>query len=253
MTSLSPTNPPTPKSVTTLTSASHGRGQDISKTTEPCGGVAKWRVFKAFFGVFGLGRSLWRTTSALDNNPNRPTRGAERDQAVVHALLRSKDQIPKQAPAPELKRRIASKLQEIEPVQARQAGVVDALRIGAVPACVAVMLAVGIHFATSTMSSSNHPKQTQSGSAIATGDADPNNPGAKPTSKTDARLKPLTQDELWVPIQFTPGTSKASRATDDASMSSTPIMREANSFQQAGEAIKEAIIRQLPPMPERPK
>lgn len=211
------------------------------------GNASKWGVFKAHCAAFGIGGGLWRTTTALDRNPVQPKRGADRDQAVVHALLRTKDQIPKEAPAADLKRKIANKLQDIEPVPARQAGVTDALRIGAVPACVAVMLAVGIHFATTNMSAKTVAKQSDA--TVAAGDADPLNP---------KRLKPLSPEELFVPIPFNKGDGKynpsmKNAAADNAAVQSVPVAREANAMQKTVNALQEAINRHLPPMPERPK
>lgn len=204
---------------------------------------------RAEFGILAQSGKIWHSTTALDKNPVQPKRGAERDQTVVHALLRTKDQIPKQSPAPDLKRKIANKLHDIEPVPARQAGVTDALRIGAVPACVAVLLAVGIHFATTNMSSSNSAKKPAG--TVATGDADPLNP--------TERLKPLTPEELWVPIHPSKDDvqrgllMKQNAAADNATIQSMPLSREANAFQRAGEAVREALIQKLPQMPERPK
>ncbi len=199
---------------------------------------------RAEFGVLAQGGKIWHSTTALDKNPAQPKRGAERDQTVVHALLRTKDQIPKEAPAADLKRKIANKLHDIEPVPARQAGVTDALRIGAVPACVAVLLAVGIHFATTNMNSSG--VATKSETTVAAGDADPVNPGA--------RLKPLSPEELFVPIPFSKGdVVKRSPATDDATISSLPVAREASAVQKTVNALQEALNRHMPPKPERPK
>jgi len=212
----------------------------------------------------------WRTSNALDKTSTKrttPLQHVARDQAVMHALLRSREQVPVHQPDSALRRRIASKLQDTTPVSVRRSSSLDALRVGAVPALVAVALAVGVHVAGTRMTASpsttpvaSTDKSVAPGPHVANGSADPLNPGAKATGEFGNRT--VTASDLITPVTFPIGTapngagssgSRPSRATDDASISSMPLVREANALQQAVPLVRDAIMHRLPPMPERPK
>lgn len=212
----------------------------------------------------------WRTSNALDKTSTKrttPLQHVARDQAVMHALLRSREQVPVHQPDSALRRRIASKLQDTTPVSVRRSSSLDALRVGAVPALVAVALAVGVHVAGTRMTASpsttpvaSTDKSAAPGPHVANGSADPLNPGAKATGEFGNRT--VTASDLITPVTFPIGTapngagssgSRPSRATDDASISSMPLVREANALQQAVPLVRDAIMHRLPPMPERPK
>lgn len=212
----------------------------------------------------------WRTSNALDKTSTKrttPLQHVARDQAVMHALLRSREQVPVHQPDSALRRRIASKLQDTTPVSVRRSSSLDALRVGAVPALVAVALAVGVHVAATRMTASpsttpvaSTDKSAAPGPHVANGSADPLNPGAKATGEFGNRT--VTASDLITPVTFPIGTapngagssgSRPSRATDDASISSMPLVREANALQQAVPLVRDAIMHRLPPMPERPK
>jgi len=212
----------------------------------------------------------WRTSNALDKTSTKrttPLQHVARDQAVMHALLRSREQVPVHQPDSALRRRIASKLQDTTPVSVRRSSSLDALRVGAVPALVAVALAVGVHVAGTRMTASpsttpvaSTDKSSAPGPHVANGSADPLNLGAKATGEFGNRT--VTASDLITPVTFPIGTapngagssgSRPSRATDDASISSMPLVREANALQQAVPLVRDAIMHRLPPMPERPK
>lgn len=212
----------------------------------------------------------WRASNALDKTSTKrttPLQHVARDQAVMHALLRSREQVPVHQPDSALRRRIAIKLQDTTPVSVRRSSSLDALRVGAVPALVAVALAVGVHVAGTRMTASpsttpvaSTDKSAAPGPHVANGSADPLNPGAKATGEFGNRT--VTASDLITPVTFPIGTapsgagssgSRPSRATDDASISSMPLVREANALQQAVPLVRDAIMHRLPPMPERPK
>lgn len=212
----------------------------------------------------------WRTSNALDKTSTKrttPLQHVAREQAVMHALLRSREQVPVHQPDPNLRRKIAMKLQDTTPVSVRRSSSLDALRVGAVPALVAVALAVGVHVAGTRMTTSpsttpvaSTEKPATTGAHVANGSGDPLNPGAKATGEFGNRA--VTASDLITPVTFPIGTghnstgalgSRPSRATDDASISSMPLVREANALQQAVPLVREAIMHRLPPMPERPK
>jgi hypothetical protein len=203
----------------------------------------------------------WRASDALDKtSTKRTTPGASvaREQAVMHALLRSRDQVPVHQPDAVLRRKIAAALENTTPVSVRRTSALDTLRVGAAPALVAVALAVGVHVAGSNLTgtpkgspavhASGNPAGAPSDTRVAAGTADPLNPG--PASEFGNR--PVTQADLMTPVSFPIGAFPT-RQTDDASISSMPLMREANALQQAVPLVRDAIIHRLPPMPERPK
>lgn len=202
----------------------------------------------------------WRTSAALDQTSTKRTTPAihpPRDQAVMHGLLRDRAQVPVHQLRVGLRSKIFAKLEEAQQEPTRRSSLPDALRVGAVPALVAVALALGVHVVSTQWSSVPLTKTTLAGAASSkAGGATAESPRPGQNAGQDAghvaasdalHTRPVTAADLSSPITF-PLTDEDARAT-----TMSPLMREANAFQQTGPLIRDALLHRLPPLPDRPK
>jgi len=194
-----------------------------------------------------------------------PSQTVDREQAVMHALLRAPDQIPVSRPCADLRKQLFHQLEGSFQLGHHRSAVLDALRMGAVPACVAAILALGVSVITFRMTNtpplksiaatgiSNNGAPT-SGKSPKHGSAELglNSPAA---GTSEFGNRPVRASDLSSPITYPLNrlTGRDTRDSNEASIQSSPLMRQANALQQAGPLIQKAILERLPPMPERPK